>query len=180
MLRGFKNALGGLGARLGDWESPDDNLGKNIIYSNTIVRQRRGLGLNKEERSISFPKSSLPLSSGGAANKDLWRKRSAMTGFLDFRLYCACVRPHVSTDAKILGLPILLRKSGGSLYPRGPCCPLQPLDKANEDSGNEIEERLDWQRKDTKSYHTAVKRSSMRKGVNSGCLRANFPLKILK
>ena len=58
-------------------------------------------------------------------------KRSAMTGFLDFQFYCACVQLHVSTkiiikkklmETKILGLPVLLRKSGGSLYPRGPCC----------------------------------------------------------
>ena len=39
------------------------------------------------------------------------------------------------TDAKILGLTVLLRKSGGSLEPRGPCWPLH---KGNKDSGNEI------------------------------------------
>ena len=39
---------------------------------------------------------------------------------------------------KILGLPVLLRMSGGTLYPRGPCCPFLPLDKGHEDSGNEI------------------------------------------
>ena len=33
---------------------------------------------------------------------------------------------------------LLLRMSGGTLYPRGPCCPFLPLDKGNEDSGNEI------------------------------------------
>ena len=65
-----------------------------------------------------------------------------MTGLLDFRFYCACVRIHVSTnkrDAKILGLSVLMRMSGGTLYPRGPCCPFLLLDKGNEDSGNEIE-----------------------------------------
>ena len=39
------------------------------------------------------------------------------------------------TDAKIRGLPVLLRKSGGSL------CVASPLDKGNEDSGNEIDYR---------------------------------------
>ena len=52
-------------------------------------------------RPISFPESLLPLSSGGAANKELWGEA-------------------IRHD-RILGLPVLLRKSGGSLYPRGPC-----------------------------------------------------------
>ena len=39
---------------------------------------------------------------------------------------------------KILGLLVLLRMSGGTLYPRVPCCPFLPLDKGNEDSGNDI------------------------------------------
>ena len=64
-------------------------------------------------------------------------KRSAITGFLDVRFHCACVRRHVSTNgAKSLVLPVLLRRSGGSLYPRGQRSLLAapPLDKGNEDS----------------------------------------------
>ena len=41
-------------------------------------------------------------------------------------------------DIKILGLPVLQRMSGRTLYPRGPCSRLQPMDKGNEGSGNEI------------------------------------------
>ena len=48
--------------------------------------------------TISFPESSLPLSSGGAANKELWWE---------------AIR-----HERILGLPALLRKSGGSLVGR--------------------------------------------------------------
>ena len=39
------------------------------------------------------------------------------------------------TDAKILGLPVLLRKSGGSLYLRGPCWPLHPWTRVTRTLG---------------------------------------------
>ena len=83
---------------------------------------------------IYFPESSLPLSSGGMGNKDLWGKRSAKTGFLDFRFYCACVRLW-SQDPWTSGLIAQVRwitLSQRSLLP----IPL--LDKGNEYSGNEI------------------------------------------
>ena len=41
-------------------------------------------------------------------------KYSAMTGFLDFQFYCACVRLHVSKGH-------MTNVSGRTLYPRGPC-----------------------------------------------------------
>ena len=44
------------------------------------------------------------------------------------------------TDAKILGLPVLLRRSGGSLHAsQRSLLAAPPLDNGNEDSGNEIE-----------------------------------------
>ena len=44
-----------------------------------------------------------------------------MTGFFGLPVLLAA---HVfdSMFQQILGLPVLLGKSGGSLYPRGPCC----------------------------------------------------------
>ena len=54
----------------------------------------------------------------GMGNKDLWDK--------------------AFHHDRILGFLVLLLMSGRTLYSRGPCCPFLPLDKGNEDSGNEI------------------------------------------
>ena len=67
------------------------------------------------------------------------RKRSAMTGFLDFRFYCARVRLHVSTngnqDSWTSGVTAQVRRI--TLSQRS-LLPVPPLDKVNEDSENEI------------------------------------------
>ena len=73
-----------------------------------------GLSVLSQAQSRSqSPRYSCPVV--GTGNKDLWDKA--------FR------------HDRILGLPVLLRMSGGMLYPRGPCWPFLPLNKSNEDSG---------------------------------------------
>ena len=66
-------------------------------------------------------------------------KRSAMTGFLDFRFYCTCVRPHVSTnglqDSWTSGLTAQVRRI---VPPKRTLLAAPRLDKGNENSGNEI------------------------------------------
>ena len=53
----------------------------------------------------------------------------------------------IANGAKGIVLPVLLRGSGGSLYPRGQRSLLAapPLDNGNENSGNEIEPRASAQ-----------------------------------
>ena len=104
----------------GPWSPPvlgsqSDVQGKenlfNLIYcAYKFTTRCRHFNLGTDQSRSQSP--------AGAANKDLWGE--------------------VIRHDRILGLPVLLRRSGGSLYPRGPCCLLQLLDKGNEDSWNEI------------------------------------------
>ena len=84
-----------------------------------------------------------PYPAAGIGNKDQWDKAFRHDRILGLpvllRIYSApCFKGKHPDSNKIIGLPVLLRMSGGTLYPSGPCCPFLPLNKGNEDSGNEI------------------------------------------
>ena len=90
---------------------------------------------------ISFQSPCYPCPATERATRTSGGKRSTMTGFLDFQfyMYCACVRIHVSIngnqDSWTSGVTAQVRwitLSQRSLLP------VPPLDKGNEDTGNEI------------------------------------------